>query len=70
MQAHVDISLQSNERWSQKLLRAELAELNRENVHLMKKKVERGLTDWEASRLEELYADLKVLIQRIYLASR
>lgn len=65
MQTASDLKRQSEARWSGKLLRRDIESLQREHRHLLLKSVERGLNDWELTRVHELSQDLIRLMRQL-----
>ncbi len=60
-----EILKHSDRRWSARLLRQDLEELRREQLHLRSKLTERALTDWELGRVQEISQEIIKILGKI-----
>jgi hypothetical protein len=58
MNSKFPFSRQHDTRWSLRILRHEIQQLEREQAHLYAKCSERVLTDWELERMDEIFQEL------------
>ena len=60
----LEFSRRNTEQWDKRLLRKDLEDLRREQVHLRSKSYVRPLTDWELDRIYQISREIITLIKQ------